>query len=210
MHDAFAGQLVDPGYLLVRNLPVCLRKRAIDLPFQESVGIAARQHPDIFRLADQRRIGRDHLAELGVGFSRKKGVRGRTLRPVGWISAEDLIESRIGELLVIGLRQRVRASVPVGVDLLRIEGNRQLDRGLKESRPAIADDGREQDDKETKPDGDRGKAIDLEPYFCPAAAAHERGIIEAAGSRGSGEIGHGWVVMGEDTHSYCSRYFRTM
>ncbi len=125
------------------------------------------------------------------------------------IDAKNLIERSVGNLLIIGLGESLRGPSAVGIDLLRVESDRQLDRGLKEGRPAIADDGCEQDNEKSKPDNDRGKSIELEPDFCPPAAAHERGIVEAAGNRGSGEIGLGWLI-GKDAHSYCSRYFRTM
>ena len=177
----------------------CGSARSI-FPFRKASASPLASTQIFLSLADQRRIGRNHLAELRVGFSRKKGVRDRTLSPVGRIDAEDLIECRIGELLVIGLRQRIRASVSIGIDLLGLEGNRQLDRGLKKAHPAIAYDGREKDDEETKSEGDRGQPVKLEPDFSPAGGgAEERGIIKAAGGRGSGEIGHGWVI-GEDAH----------
>ena len=198
-HQTPVLQPFEPGDLLVLHPAFGLGKGAVDLAFVQLVDIVRQRHLNGQAFADQIRVFEHLVADFvhGAGADHFEQL---TLVAARGDVREQVEESLADDRAVIGPRQNLRVACAVGIDVLRVQRDFQVDHRLGEGGDRLADDRREQQAQHADGEDDRQDAVHLEPFLGRVAAlqALAHGFAGIAGRKtpagvavhGGGRVSH--------------------
>ncbi len=176
---------------------------AVDRALGELVDLVVGDQPDLLGLADQRRVGLDHLAQLRGGTGADEPAQHAAVLAARW--RPGTARSRLSVISAAKLAWPMTAGIAraLRIDDRRVEGDVELDVGLAKGRPALGDDGEQQDAQEPQRQGDGTDAQPLEQR--PRADSASGSAPPNPRRSGAGPPSGGRAATGWRPQSYFSR-----